>query len=958
MQSEKIVELDNTKTYTTVVKKINGSNSKNVSVSLQKNVNTVAEAVTISPSSTGDYKSFTESDGLYRGWIYIPAETICNDLELEIMVLEGNYNLGNAPIYEKYGQTPSIEYKSSVEGITGNVNLIVKNNDNTKNQEVTLSLGDKTLYKGDKILRKNGKWYFSYAWKIINDFSNLVAEGTSLEGKKRAWLSLNNNFKLTDKNLYKNGGMSNITQLAQSGQTYSGQEGFTVGIIGSGKRLYIYLEELSEIQTSQEFRESLTEIGTYFVLPLEEPEFKPIEDVNLINQLDKLLRMKQCEEVTNIDFDQDVIFEIDIDKSQIRVLKETNIAQNIEIEKLKEDINNKDKIISGLQGGQVEEVGEGDNISIHNCLELPIKFDKIYGKEIQVESNFVELEYIESTGSQYIDTGVEATGRTTIDIDIEDIPILSSQYKMLIGIRDSTKSFTFCIKEDGTFGGDYMLLSSFNILNKTFDWTKRNRIRTELKNNKYKLYINDVEEKEFDIRDFIFDKSMTLFAFRNAEGKVEIRNSKFKIYKFKIYEDGEMIRNFIPAKRISDSKVGMYDIVNNIFYTNQGTGKFVAGKELLLLNNLDWVEGNQEILHTNENLIDIKPYLYHLVNSNNISIDVIGNDIILNGTPTTNYVNLSKAIDVTDLLVDGEKYTLYRENDYSAYLQVSAQKYDNTYVHYALNTSNVNYTTFTIDKSTYKRYTIALQLNVINAVGTLNNYVVKSMLIRGNEIPQKYVYNKSKTFELTNLPALYSEDDYIYYDEISKKYLERNEWNKYILTGNESITVGVSPDENLTRIEIRNAMNDHEIHNNLSAICNFATVSNDIKSGNIRFGVAENANTLVYYINKNIFPTTTVFKNFIKQKYESGNPLYVIYKTENPTEKEIPDPVLIEQLDKIRAIFTYKGTNHFIITSENGQSANLKLIAYKDGIKILNDKLDELLNNNTISKQNEEEFIL
>lgn len=388
MQSERIVELDNTKTYTIVVKKINGSNSKNVSVSLQKNVNTVAEAVTISPSSTDNYKSFTESDGLYRGWIYIPAETICNELELEIMVLEGNYNLGNAPIFEKYGQSPSIEYKSEVKAVTGDVRLFVKNKDNSENQEVTLSLGNKTLYKGDKILRKDGKWYFSYIWKTINDFSRLSAEGIGLTGKRRGWLPVSGNFKITDKNNNKNGGMSNVTTLAQAGQTYNGQIGFTVGNIDTQKRLFIYLEELSDIQTSQEFREVLSELGAYFVLPLEEPELEPIEDINLINQLNKLLRLKQYEEVTNIDLGQDVIFEIDIDLSEIRVLKEINIEQNIEIEKLKEDINYKDKIISGLQGGQVEEMIEGDNITIHDCLELPVK---IYNYENESKQEILHI---------------------------------------------------------------------------------------------------------------------------------------------------------------------------------------------------------------------------------------------------------------------------------------------------------------------------------------------------------------------------------------------------------------------------------------------------------------------------------------------------------------------------------------------------------------------------------------
>lgn len=529
MQSEKIVELDNTKTYTTVVKKINGSNSKNVSVSLQKNVNTVAEAVTISPSSTGNYKSFTESDGLYRGWIYIPAETICNELEIEIMVLEGNYNLGNAPIYEKYGQTPSIEYKSSVEGITGDVNLKIKNknyannvtylNQNSnylpcvkcdvqyqkdqyyivsfntpntgdtvyinqgeafgirrvttrysslcdgsrkyyviqalktidrknvnyvnktnehldistgllsdfmiekikastdeealkcvpssflenKESTVTISLGEKRLYKGDKIVRKNGKWYFNLKWNTINNFTNLFLEGLG-GGSYRARLPLNNKI-VNISHAYVNKSYSNILKCLPDGQTYNKIEGFTISSPSAytTPQMFLYIKDF-ENYTKEQYIQALNNLQAYFVVPLKEEDLEEILDSTLINSLNKLLRIKQYEEVTNVEFDQDVIFEIDIDKSEIRILKETNALQNIEIEKLKENINYKDKIISGLQGGQVKGSVEGDNITIQDCLELPIKFDKIYGKEIQVESDFVELEYLESTGSQYIDT--------------------------------------------------------------------------------------------------------------------------------------------------------------------------------------------------------------------------------------------------------------------------------------------------------------------------------------------------------------------------------------------------------------------------------------------------------------------------------------------------------------------------------------------------------------------------
>lgn len=190
-----------------------------------------------------------------------------------------------------------------------------------KEKSFTISLGNKTLYKGDKIVRKNGKWYFSYIWKIINDFSNLVSEGIVLEGKNRAWISLNNNFKLNDKNTNINGAMSNISKLVDAGQTYAGQVGFTVGLFGNDKRLYIYLEELSNIQTSQEFRDALTELGAYFVLPLEEQEFEAIEDATLISQLDKfLLNLFEYDDITNFDFDNDITFEIEVEKDNLKII--------------------------------------------------------------------------------------------------------------------------------------------------------------------------------------------------------------------------------------------------------------------------------------------------------------------------------------------------------------------------------------------------------------------------------------------------------------------------------------------------------------------------------------------------------------------------------------------------------------------------------------------------------------
>ena len=48
-----------------------------------------------------------------------------------------------------------------------------------------------------------------------------------------------------------------------------------------------------------------------------------------------------------------------------------------------------------------------------------------------------------------------------------------------------------------------------------------------------------------------------------------------KVYGFQIYEGNNLIMNLIPAKRNSDELPGLYDIVNNTFYTSDGTSDFI-----------------------------------------------------------------------------------------------------------------------------------------------------------------------------------------------------------------------------------------------------------------------------------------------------------------------------------------------------------------------------------------------
>ena len=50
----------------------------------------------------------------------------------------------------------------------------------------------------------------------------------------------------------------------------------------------------------------------------------------------------------------------------------------------------------------------------------------------------------------------------------------------------------------------------------------------------------------------------------------------FRLYSFKMYINNILVRDFIPVKRNSDNKFGLYDLVNRVYYTSASSNAFVG----------------------------------------------------------------------------------------------------------------------------------------------------------------------------------------------------------------------------------------------------------------------------------------------------------------------------------------------------------------------------------------------
>lgn len=74
------------------------------------------------------------------------------------------------------------------------------------------------------------------------------------------------------------------------------------------------------------------------------------------------------------------------------------------------------------------------------------------------------------------------------------------------------------------------------------------------------------------------DPATRIALFGSKKGSTYNQFTAARIFRAKIWDDGVLIRDMIPAKRDADDVLGMYDIVNDVFYTNDGTGTFIGGE--------------------------------------------------------------------------------------------------------------------------------------------------------------------------------------------------------------------------------------------------------------------------------------------------------------------------------------------------------------------------------------------
>ncbi|MBQ7245225.1 MAG: hypothetical protein IJS34_02540 [Alphaproteobacteria bacterium] len=193
-------------------------------------------------------------------------------------------------------------------------------------------------------------------------------------------------------------------------------------------------------------------------------------------------------------------------------------------------------------------------------------------------SEYTELQYIESTGTQYITTDVIANQNTSAEIKF--VPTSVYMSNSVFGARTSKTSDAFNIWEPGIEG---VIIA--NLGNKG---TVVSNV-TPVLNETYVVYLSSTR---FSVNDYTttisgtenFSTPSGLQLFNIYGGNCSTTTSsgagnRFfsgKVYYFKVWQGDSLALNLIPAKN-SSGVVGMYDTVSGTFFTNAGSGTFTAG---------------------------------------------------------------------------------------------------------------------------------------------------------------------------------------------------------------------------------------------------------------------------------------------------------------------------------------------------------------------------------------------
>lgn len=192
----------------------------------------------------------------------------------------------------------------------------------------------------------------------------------------------------------------------------------------------------------------------------------------------------------------------------------------------------------------------------------------------KLPQGYTELSYIESNDGEYIDTGVsvDATNYNKLKfvVDCEILGSSGSSGKNWFLNGSNTNGAYFYM---GQYSGTYYYGCGGSTDRNTGISAVSGRHTFTLDAANKKFTVSGVLDITATVANVTAAGRLLLFGFSGSP----IRTIRQKLYRSQIYQGETLMCDFVPCMNMSNQQAGLFDLVSQRFFGNDGTGAFIAG---------------------------------------------------------------------------------------------------------------------------------------------------------------------------------------------------------------------------------------------------------------------------------------------------------------------------------------------------------------------------------------------
>ena len=193
-------------------------------------------------------------------------------------------------------------------------------------------------------------------------------------------------------------------------------------------------------------------------------------------------------------------------------------------------------------------------------------------------NGYKRLPYVQFSGNQYINTGIIAkdTVNAECSVMIDELKrygphLVSATNSYIPAIRLLNGEDTF-----GRAGVTWKWLGSEPNEDYEIGQWRRKRTISGFKNNK--VTIGDISYSVS--KGTLTDNTPFYLGTKGNDPDNEEFTFVGKMFYCKMFDGDVLVRNFVPCARTEDGKVGFYDLVENKFYSSEGSGEFFSSNPI------------------------------------------------------------------------------------------------------------------------------------------------------------------------------------------------------------------------------------------------------------------------------------------------------------------------------------------------------------------------------------------